>query len=129
LVGRAKSPPSGQGDAAEVPTPPTAITRATSSDGRLVVELVDPAGDVELLGRIMATLPPGRGAVLDSWSGDDHVVVRLLDALADELRAVGRRRVTRTCGASEVEQASRLARAGFALLRSEGEVATWVLDL
>jgi hypothetical protein len=113
----------------DVPAPTTAIARCRSVPGGLVVELVDLAGDDEVLGRVRASLPPGHSAVIDGWEGAPACRDRLLAALADELRARGRRRATRTFGPSDGDESRVLASLGFVELRREDGRSTWILDL
>jgi hypothetical protein len=131
LVAVAKSTPSGSGDAPSMDsTPLTAIARTRRAGADLTVELVDLADD-EVLGRIRAALPAGRGAVLQAieTAGKRRVADRLVAALADELRAIGRRRLTRVLDAGAPDERTLLASLGFVELRSDRDGVTLVLDL
>jgi hypothetical protein len=112
-------------------TPLTAIARTRRTEGGLTVELVDLAGEDEVLGRLHAVLPAGRGAVLElvEASGAPGVADRLFAALADELRAIGRRRLTRVLGAGVPAEQDVLVAQGFVELRRDAEGVTLVLDL
>jgi hypothetical protein len=112
-------------------TPLTAIARSRRTEAGLTVELVDLAGDDEVLGRVRAALPPGRGAVLEvvDTNGATGVVDRLFAALADELRAIGRRRLTRVLDDADGAERRLLVAQGFVELRRDGEVVAMILDL
>jgi hypothetical protein len=112
-------------------TPLTAIARSRRTEAGLTVELVDLAGDDEVLGRVRAALPAGRGAVLEvvEASGAPAVADRLFAALADELRAIGRRRLTRVLDAGAAAERQLLAAQGFVELRRDADAVTLVLDL
>ncbi len=113
-----------------VSPPSTALARCRRTDDHLVVELVDLAGDDDVLGRVAASLPPGRSAVVEHWDGGPEVHDRLFAALADELRATGRRRATRTVDTVDADaEAAVLEAQGFVELRRDGVSVTWILDL
>lgn len=125
------------------PPPPTVITRARRSEDRLEIALVDvadPAG--RPLAALDVELPPGRAAritgvrlepALDDAVRDPRarrlLAGRLLDACADELRSLGRLRVTATVGDDDGEYVDLLVHSGYAVARQADGARDLVLEL
>jgi len=124
------------------PPPPTVITRARRTDDRLEVALVDVADPTgHPLAALDVTLPPGRAARIDrirlAPTAGSAVAVsdpyaplarRLLDAGADELRALGRRRVTTSLGRDD-GTLDHLRASGWSVVRDDGTTLDLVLEL
>ena len=93
--------------------------------------LEDLAGDDgRPLGVALIDLPPGRAGVLVGMT--EHtaaITVRLLGVGADHLRALGRLRLTASCGADASADLGVYEAAGFRRVRQQADRVDLVLEL
>jgi len=123
--------------------PPTVVSRAEHLEGGVRIALVDLADpDDRPLASLDVRLPPGHAGVIvgvhldptfDARTSDPAtraaLANRLLDGCADELRALGRRRVTASVALDDAEHLERLTAHGFCTVRDRDGRRDLLLEL